>query len=143
MAGQEAGDFQAKIRASMSASLEKQKASVQRQASSAQVVAPNAASDNGAAGFFTVPWPAPVNMNVALPANADCDAMPKDQLDVLVNKAAAQEGVGTDLIKAVIHKESAAKPCAVSSKGAQGLMQLMPATAAQLGVGDAFDPKQN
>jgi len=47
------------------------------------------------------------------------------------------------LVKAVIQVESAGKPEAVSSKGAAGLMQLMPATAKQLGVEDRFDPKQN
>jgi soluble lytic murein transglycosylase-like protein len=47
------------------------------------------------------------------------------------------------LVKAVIQVESAGKPKAVSSKGAAGLMQLMPATAKQLGVEDRFDPEQN
>jgi soluble lytic murein transglycosylase-like protein len=47
------------------------------------------------------------------------------------------------LVKAVIQVESAGKPEAVSSKGAGGLMQLMPATAKQLGVEDRFDPEQN
>jgi hypothetical protein len=48
-----------------------------------------------------------------------------------------------ELVKAVIQVESAGKPNAVSSKGAGGLMQLMPATARQLGVADRFDPEQN
>jgi soluble lytic murein transglycosylase-like protein len=43
----------------------------------------------------------------------------------------------------VIGQESAFHPCAVSSKGAQGLMQLMPEVASRLGVKDVFDPKQN
>jgi soluble lytic murein transglycosylase-like protein len=69
--------------------------------------------------------------------------MPKDKLDPLVNGAAKSEGVDPQLVQAVIDQESASKPCAVSVKGAQGLMQLMPATAAELGVKDAFDAKQN
>ena len=48
-----------------------------------------------------------------------------------------------DLVKAVMQVESAGKPKAVSSKGAAGLMQLMPATAKDLGVEDRFDPEQN
>ncbi|ABZ74781.1 Lytic transglycosylase catalytic [Shewanella halifaxensis HAW-EB4] len=47
------------------------------------------------------------------------------------------------LIRAVIHAESAFKSTAVSKTGAQGLMQLMPATAGELGVSDAFHPEQN
>ncbi|MGS0689600.1 lytic transglycosylase domain-containing protein [Shewanella sp. 30m-9] len=47
------------------------------------------------------------------------------------------------LIRAVIHAESAFKSAAVSKTGAQGLMQLMPATAKELGVSDAFHPEQN
>ncbi len=57
--------------------------------------------------------------------------------------AAAAFGVSTDLVKAVIQAESEFDHLAVSSKGAQGLMQLMPATARRFGVGDAFDPRQN
>jgi soluble lytic murein transglycosylase-like protein len=43
----------------------------------------------------------------------------------------------------VIQQESGARPCAVSSKGALGLMQLMPATSDQFGVNDPFDAEQN
>lgn len=54
-----------------------------------------------------------------------------------------EEYAPPSLVKAVIQVESAGKPEAVSSKGAGGLMQLMPATAKQLGVADRFDPEQN
>jgi len=57
--------------------------------------------------------------------------------------AAADFGVDTALLRAVIHAESAFNPMAVSNKGAQGLMQLMPGTAGDLGVTDAFDVAQN
>ena len=49
----------------------------------------------------------------------------------------------TDLVRAVVRKESAYNPCATSIKGAQGLMQLMPSVQAQFGVTDPYDPKQN
>jgi hypothetical protein len=48
-----------------------------------------------------------------------------------------------DLVNSVIHAESGFNPHAVSPKGAQGLMQLMPQTATQLGIDDAFDPGAN
>jgi soluble lytic murein transglycosylase-like protein len=61
----------------------------------------------------------------------------------LISSASRRYGVDEGLIKAVIHAESNFKPTAVSSAGAQGLMQLMPATAAGLGVTDSFNPEQN
>lgn len=90
--------------------------------------------------FFTVPW---VDSMAARPIAPQCSAMPAQEIDQLIEQNAKQEGVKAELIRAVIRQESGNKPCAVSSKGAQGLMQLMPETAAQLGVGDPFNPKQN
>lgn len=60
-----------------------------------------------------------------------------------IRAAAKQTGVSAALLRAVIHAESGFNSRALSYKGAQGLMQLMPATAVDLGVGDAFDPRQN
>ncbi|HEX5489312.1 MAG TPA: lytic transglycosylase domain-containing protein [Rhodanobacteraceae bacterium] len=60
-----------------------------------------------------------------------------------IRAAAKQTGVSAALLRAVIHAESGFNSRALSYKGAQGLMQLMPATAVELGVGDAFDPGQN
>ena len=57
--------------------------------------------------------------------------------------AASEFGVDEALLRAVIHAESAFNPLAISNKGAQGLMQLMPGTATDLGVVDAFDASQN
>ena len=57
--------------------------------------------------------------------------------------AAGSTGVDVALLRAVIHAESAFNPMAVSNKGAHGLMQLMPGTASDLGVNDAFDVSQN
>lgn len=74
---------------------------------------------------------------------ADCDPLPKLRVDELVTKASQSEGVKPDIIRQVMQRESAFKPCAVSVAGAQGLMQLMPATAGQFGVKDPFDPDQN
>ncbi len=65
------------------------------------------------------------------------------QFDSHIQAAAAMHGVAVDLIKAVIQVESEFDPFAVSSKGAQGLMQLMPFTARRFGVFDPFDARQN
>jgi hypothetical protein len=60
-----------------------------------------------------------------------------------IREVAARHGVAADLVEAVIRVESAFNPRAVSNKGAQGLMQLMPRTASSLGVRNAFDPREN
>jgi soluble lytic murein transglycosylase-like protein len=60
-----------------------------------------------------------------------------------VYDAAVEGGVDPALALAVAARESSFNPGAVSSQGAQGLMQLMPDTAARYGVTDAFDPQQN
>jgi soluble lytic murein transglycosylase-like protein len=61
----------------------------------------------------------------------------------LVNQAAATHGVDAALVHSVISVESGFNPLAVSPKGAQGLMQLIPATARRFGVTDSFDARQN
>ncbi len=60
-----------------------------------------------------------------------------------VEKAATRHGVDADLIHAVIRAESNYDQFAISDKGALGLMQLTPTTAALYGVGNVFDPAQN
>jgi soluble lytic murein transglycosylase-like protein len=68
---------------------------------------------------------------------------PGGDLREVAAAAARRHGLDPDLVMAVVSVESAFRPGAVSPKGAQGLMQLMPRTAASLGVADAFDPAQN
>ncbi len=65
------------------------------------------------------------------------------ELEPLILQHASAYGVRADLVRAVIQAESAFNPRARSHKGAMGLMQLMPATAAELGVTDPYDPDQN
>jgi soluble lytic murein transglycosylase-like protein len=64
-------------------------------------------------------------------------------LDAIVEAAAARNDVEAPLIHSVIRAESAFNPLAISNKGAQGLMQLIPSTAKRFGVVDSFDAKQN
>jgi soluble lytic murein transglycosylase-like protein len=112
----------------MRASLEKQRAAVRKQAE--------------AAGATLVPWspPAPVSADAAEPA---CDPIASDVVTPFIESAAKSNGLQVALVRAVIEQESAYRPCAVSRKGAQGLMQLMPDTATELTVKDVFDPKEN
>jgi len=67
----------------------------------------------------------------------------ENAFDSLILTSAREHQVEPALVKAVIAAESNFEPLAVSRVGAQGLMQLMPATAASLGVEDAFHPRQN
>lgn len=67
----------------------------------------------------------------------------RQNLEMVIEKYAQQYGVDQDLVWAVIRQESGFNSHAVSPKGAMGLMQLMPGTAAMLGVADAFDVEQN
>jgi soluble lytic murein transglycosylase-like protein len=125
---------QASARARMEAAIARQKQTVKRQLGRAQT---------GDDSFFTVPWQQPL-APVAGPAGAPhCPALPAGDVDRLVSEAAKREDLPADLLRSVMAQESGFYPCAVSSKGAQGLMQLMPDTAAQLGVKDPFDPVEN
>jgi soluble lytic murein transglycosylase-like protein len=65
------------------------------------------------------------------------------EYDQIIATCASKYGVNQSLIKAVIHAESGYNPNAVSSKGASGLMQLMPGTARSLKVSNSFDPQDN
>lgn len=60
-----------------------------------------------------------------------------------IRAAALQHGVDESIVRAIIHAESSFNPNALSRVGAQGLMQLMPATARRFGVNNAFDATQN
>ena len=84
---------------------------------------------------------------VAPPIEAANEADPTPSsvefLDRYVLEASRAYGVPASLLRAVIHVESSGDVGAISKKGAQGLMQLMPATAERLGVTDPFDPREN
>jgi hypothetical protein len=70
-------------------------------------------------------------------------AGPDASIDELIEQSARSHGVDPLLVHSVIKTESNYNPNAISNKGAQGLMQLMPATARDLGVKDAMNPREN
>lgn len=80
---------------------------------------------------------------IAPTATPRAPQLPKAELERIVQGTASRHRVDPALVRAVIEAESGWKPDAVSRKGAQGLMQLVPGTAEQLGVSDTFDPAQN
>jgi soluble lytic murein transglycosylase-like protein len=109
----------------MRASVEKQRASVRKQARSA--------------GAKMIPWtPSPF-----FDSEPACDPIASDVVTPLIESSAKANELPDAMVRAVIEQESAFRPCAVSRKGAQGLMQIMPETATELNVKDVFDPKEN
>ena len=68
---------------------------------------------------------------------------PNEAYDDMIEEAAAEYDVDPDLIRAVMQTESAFHPLVVSRAGAEGLMQLMPELAEEMGVSDSFDPREN
>lgn len=93
-----------------------------------------------AADFFRpAPW---VPAQPAL-APSGCDSLPSQFIDSLIDSASKTSSVAPELIRGVMQQESAFRPCAVSPKGAMGLMQLEPGTASDLGVKNPFDPADN
>ncbi|MFN7983428.1 MAG: transglycosylase SLT domain-containing protein [Vicinamibacterales bacterium] len=95
-----------------------------------------------------VPYPEPVEEaaeTAVEPAPAIRTATPvvSKVYDPLIRKAAAEHGVDASLVRAVIQVESAYQPRARSSKGAVGLMQVMPATGRQYGITNLWDPASN
>jgi soluble lytic murein transglycosylase-like protein len=111
------------IRASMQASLEQQRVSVRKQAATAAARA--------------VQWVTAPRVERA------CEPVPEPQLAQMIEDVAQRQGVQPSLVREVARQESAFQPCAVSVKGAEGLMQLMPSTQTQFQVRNPFDAQQS
>ncbi len=118
--------------AAMQPSLATQRASIAKQV-----------GDRSSESFFLLGPPSQSDLVPVLVSESDCEPLPASQLDPLIEGAAKQQDLQPELLRSMVNQESGARPCAVSPKGAMGLMQLMPATAAQLGVKEPFDPKEN
>lgn len=108
-------------------------ASIARQLASIDVQRAAVRAQPAAASFF----------DTLRPVQQVCEPLSPSQVAPVIDRAARREGLEPALLRAVISQESAWRPCALSRKGALGLMQLMPETAASLGVDNPFDPAQN
>jgi soluble lytic murein transglycosylase-like protein len=85
----------------------------------------------------------PLVRRSAQPVEFDCEPIADAAVNPFIDDASKANNLETGLVRAVIRQESQFYPCAISDKGAEGLMQLMPSTIEQFGVRDAFDPKQS
>lgn len=88
---------------------------------------------------LTVPAVEPLEVAAA----TNCDPLSGNALTQLIASAASAFTLDPALVREVARQESAFHPCSVSAKGAEGLMQLMPATQAMLEVEDPFDPQES
>ena len=81
--------------------------------------------------------------SISPPAISAAALANREKVEVMIREVSARYRVDPALVRSVIETESNWNSTAVSSKGALGLMQLVPGTARQLGVNNAFDPRQN
>jgi soluble lytic murein transglycosylase-like protein len=127
-------DSLAKAAEQQRASAARQRESVVKQAASLGVRLPRAAAES----------PPAIEAAAAVTATGPpCDAVSDGVAAPLIENAAKAQELEPRVLRAIIEQESGFRPCAISPKGAKGLMQLMPDTAQDLGVQDPFDPRQN
>ena len=123
----------------MQDSLAAQRAAVQKQTGKTEngtfFTLPRAASLGGVTATLPAPYETPLT--------ADCTPLAASEVDSLVGETAERDGLSAGLLRSVMRQESGFRPCAVSAKGALGLMRLMPATAEQFGIRNPFDPASN
>jgi soluble lytic murein transglycosylase-like protein len=128
----------------MQESLAKQRAAIEKQMGTAAggsfFVLPRATSMGTTAAMPAIPVSSIAPFAPPAPL---CDPLPAPEVESLVGQTAERDGVSPDLLRTVMKQESGFRPCAVSSKGAMGLMQLMPATADDLGIANPFDAAAN
>jgi len=94
-------------------------------------------------GYVDVPSAQIENFEPAPPEPPAVTSQAPVDLSAIVSAASTRSQVDADFIASVIRAESGNNPHAISRKGAQGLMQLMPGTAGKLGVKNSFDPAEN
>ena len=119
-----------RVRTAMAASIEKQRASIEQQLKSIKAPVPPVLA-------------MPPSLTVPPPVAFACDPVAPPELSKMIDNVAREHSVDPDLVREVARQESGFHACAVSPKGAQGLMQLMPATQAEFEVRDPFDPQES
>ena len=133
-------DAAQQARMAMEASLKRQQASVRlqlsRQTVRQQLKVRSMTTSVAPAVQLSSAW-------IGTPSSLQCSAVAPEVLMPQIEQAAAQQGVSSDLLRAVAHAESSFVPCATSPKGARGLMQIMPATGRELGLLNPWDPQQS
>ena len=122
-----------KVRAAMASSIEKQLASIEQQIQSIKSPVRPTIPSSFAAASLTVP----------VPAAYACEPVAAPELSKMIDNVAREHSIDPALVREVARQESGFRPCAVSPKGAAGVMQLMPSTQAQLEVHDPFDAQES
>jgi soluble lytic murein transglycosylase-like protein len=104
---------------------------------------PAAASESSLATISTLPKTLTYPTSMPIGRSLDGFTTGDASVDNYIVQSGSRNGVDPILLYAIMHQESTFKTRAVSPKGARGLMQLMPGTAARYGVTNIFDPRQN
>ncbi len=99
--------------------------------------------ENGDYHFTNCPMDSKYQLYIREQGDSVSASVNPDQYDPMIEEFSRKYGIESALVKAVIRAESGFNSYAVSRKGAKGLMQLMPRTAAQWDVMDVFNPRQN
>ena len=120
-------------------SIRRMEQSIARQKAALKTQTGSASGD----GFFTTAWVGNPAVTVVPAPAPECDPIDSDDPEGVVAKTAGGEQLDPAVLKAVIRQESAFNPCAVSPKGAMGLMQIMPGTAERFHVSDPFNVEEN
>ena len=98
---------------------------------------------SGVLHFTNAPTSSNFRLYIKERPNIPADTLQPNRYDRLISAASKKHGISFPLLKAIIKVESDYNPRAISKKGAQGLMQIMPATGKALNIRNAFDPREN
>lgn len=123
-----------RVRTAMAASIDKQRASIEQQLKFIKSPVPP---------VVAMPRSFAVSSFTTTPVSYACEPVAQPELSKMIDSVAREHSVDPALVREVARQESGFRPCVVSSKGAEGLMQLMPSTQTQLEVRNPFDPQES